>query len=77
VSDAYGGPLTTAVAAVNTGRKRRVTEINPETVCDFGLPRFGPVNPETGTALTTKAVEQEAQAATMTGEETFESVCGI
>ena len=55
VIDAYGGSLTTAVAAVNTGRKCGITEILPATVRDFGLPRFGEVDPATAAALTALA----------------------
>lgn len=62
VLDAYGGSMTTAVAAVNTGRKAVTTEILPATVRDFGLPRFGAVDPEIAAALT--AMEAPAEITT-------------
>ncbi|MCM3687826.1 DNA methyltransferase [Kocuria rosea] len=77
VLDAYGGSLTTAVAAVNTGRKAATTEINPETVRAFGLPRFGEVGPDTVAALTAMVTEQQAQATTVDGEDVFEPAPGL
>jgi adenine-specific DNA-methyltransferase len=77
VIDAYGGSLTTAVAAVNTGRKVVITEINPGTVRDFGLPRFGEVNPEIAAALTAMLMEQKAQGVATAREKMSKSFCGI
>ncbi|MGQ1798060.1 DNA methyltransferase [Kocuria oceani] len=76
VLDAYGGSMTTAVAAVNTGRTCRITEINPETVRDFGLPRFGTVDPVTVAALTAMHNGPKAQGAAVAAEEGFAPVCG-
>ncbi|WP_165979717.1 DNA methyltransferase [Kocuria rosea] len=55
VLDAYAGSHTTGLAAVNTGRRAALVETNPATVRDFGLPRFGAVDPDTVAALTAMA----------------------